>query len=185
MMGWLWHQLDHMQIICTSLHADKHASTPPLSFYRPDALPATQPTASKHWRQGVQTRKTPPPSYGPECHWCSTGMMWSHHIAQVMRRVAASWTDCSFLIDTKSQSEVVTLSCASEAERNCQESEHVDDHSWQCVCTTRRRLIKPRQRGIDQCYLWRTTDPITLKHGTTCSLHIILQTCQIPPTPWL
>jgi len=27
------------------------ASTPPLCFYRPDALPATQPTASKHWRQ--------------------------------------------------------------------------------------------------------------------------------------
>jgi len=25
-----------------------HASTPTLSFYRPDALPATQPTASKH-----------------------------------------------------------------------------------------------------------------------------------------
>jgi len=28
-----------------------HASTPPLSFYRPDALPAAHPTASKHWRQ--------------------------------------------------------------------------------------------------------------------------------------
>jgi len=27
------------------------ASTPPLCFYRPDALPAAQPTASKHWRQ--------------------------------------------------------------------------------------------------------------------------------------
>jgi len=23
-------------------------------FYRPDALPATQPTASKHWRQNVK-----------------------------------------------------------------------------------------------------------------------------------
>jgi len=36
---------------CASLHLtpDNHASTPPLSFfYRPDALPATQPTASKH-----------------------------------------------------------------------------------------------------------------------------------------
>ena len=28
--------------------ADNHASTPPLSFYRPDALPAAQTTASKH-----------------------------------------------------------------------------------------------------------------------------------------
>ena len=39
----------HMQV-CTSLQTDNHASTPPVSFYRPDALPATQPTASKHWR---------------------------------------------------------------------------------------------------------------------------------------
>jgi len=30
---------------------DNHASVPPLSFYRPDALPAAQPTVSKHWRQ--------------------------------------------------------------------------------------------------------------------------------------
>jgi len=45
--GWQWHQLGHMQV-CTSLQTDSNASTPPLSFYRPDALPATQPTASKH-----------------------------------------------------------------------------------------------------------------------------------------
>jgi len=36
-----------------SLHLipDNHANIPPLIFYRLDALPATQPTASKHWRQ--------------------------------------------------------------------------------------------------------------------------------------
>jgi len=44
---WQWHQLDHMQV-CTSIQTDNHASTPPLSFYRPDALTAAQPTASKH-----------------------------------------------------------------------------------------------------------------------------------------
>jgi len=44
---WQWHQLGHMQV-CTSLQIDNHASTPPLTFYRPDALPAAQPTASKH-----------------------------------------------------------------------------------------------------------------------------------------
>ena len=42
-----WHQLDRMQV-CTSLQTDDHASTPPLSFDRPDALPAAQPTASKN-----------------------------------------------------------------------------------------------------------------------------------------
>ena len=46
---WMWHQLGHMQA-CTSLQTDNHANTPPLVFYRPDALPAAQPTASKHWR---------------------------------------------------------------------------------------------------------------------------------------
>jgi len=38
--------------ICTSLQTDNHASTPPLIFYRPDALPAAQPTASKHFTRG-------------------------------------------------------------------------------------------------------------------------------------
>jgi len=46
-MGWQWHQLDHMQIICTSLQTDNHASTSSLNFYRPDALPGAQPTVSK------------------------------------------------------------------------------------------------------------------------------------------
>ena len=45
-----WHQLGHMQV-STSLQTNNHASTPTLSFYRPDALPAARPTASKHWRQ--------------------------------------------------------------------------------------------------------------------------------------
>ena len=44
---WQWHQLGHMQV-CTSLKTDNHTSTALLSFYRPDALPAAQPTASKH-----------------------------------------------------------------------------------------------------------------------------------------
>ena len=45
MVGWQWHQLDHVQIICTSLQTDNHSSTSPLSFYKLDALPAVQPTA--------------------------------------------------------------------------------------------------------------------------------------------
>jgi len=40
---------------CTSLQTDNHANTPPLVFYRPDALPAAQPTASKHWRHLLMT----------------------------------------------------------------------------------------------------------------------------------
>jgi len=52
MSGWQWHQLDHMQIICTSLQADDHASTSPLIF---TGWMLYQPTVSGHWRQNQQT----------------------------------------------------------------------------------------------------------------------------------
>ena len=44
MMGWQWHQLDHMQIICTSHQTDNHAITSPLSFFtcRMPFLPPNQ-----------------------------------------------------------------------------------------------------------------------------------------------
>ena len=49
--GWQWHQLDHMQTICTSLQTDNHTNTPSHNFYRPDALPGAQPTVLKRCRQ--------------------------------------------------------------------------------------------------------------------------------------
>jgi len=44
MTGWQWHQLDHMQIICTLLLA----ITSPLNFLQADALLDAQRTVSKH-----------------------------------------------------------------------------------------------------------------------------------------
>jgi len=69
MMRWQWHQLDHMQIICTSRQTDNHAITSPLSFYRPDALPAAQPTASKHWRHSrrIASLRVSKPRPGRSC----------------------------------------------------------------------------------------------------------------------
>jgi len=32
MVGWQWHQLDHMEIICTPLQTDNHVSTSSLNF---------------------------------------------------------------------------------------------------------------------------------------------------------
>jgi len=43
---WQWHQLSHMQI-CTSLQIIMPAPHHSV-FYRPDALLAARPTASKH-----------------------------------------------------------------------------------------------------------------------------------------
>jgi len=45
---WQWHQLGHMQI-CTSLQTITMPAPHHSVFYRPDALPAAQPTVSKHW----------------------------------------------------------------------------------------------------------------------------------------
>ena len=47
---WQWHQLGHMQV-CTALQTDSTPAPHHSVFYRPDALPAAQPTVSKHWRQ--------------------------------------------------------------------------------------------------------------------------------------
>jgi len=44
---WQWHQLGHMEV-CTSLQTDTMPAPHRSVFYRPDALPAAQPTASKH-----------------------------------------------------------------------------------------------------------------------------------------
>jgi len=44
---WLWHQLSDMQV-CTSLQTDNPPAPTTQFFYRPDAFPAAQPTASKH-----------------------------------------------------------------------------------------------------------------------------------------
>jgi len=41
-----WHQVDHMQTICTPLQPDNHTNTSSLIFLqaKPDALPDIQPT---------------------------------------------------------------------------------------------------------------------------------------------
>ena len=51
---WQWHQLG----LCKSAPHSRQITTPAAHhsvFYRPDALPAAQPTASKHWRHTINT----------------------------------------------------------------------------------------------------------------------------------
>ena len=57
MMGWQWHQLNHMQIICTSLQTDSYASTSSLHiFYRMLFLPPSQQRQStEDISQGTET----------------------------------------------------------------------------------------------------------------------------------
>jgi len=46
LMGLLWHQLDHMHIICPCSRTDKHASSSPLNFFTGQVLfltPSQQP----------------------------------------------------------------------------------------------------------------------------------------------
>ena len=67
---WQWHQLGHMQV-CTS---SRQITTPAPHysvFYRPDALSAAQPTASKHWRQSLKVTWVINSAVG--CHYFPPG----------------------------------------------------------------------------------------------------------------
>ena len=48
---WQWHQLGHMQV-CTSLQADNHASTPPLSFFT-GRMPSLPPNQQRQSTEGT------------------------------------------------------------------------------------------------------------------------------------
>jgi len=70
MMGWQWHQLDHMPIICTSLQTDNHISTSSLNFYGPDALPATQRRRSTEGKYASNIiTKNPKVIWEEPCRW--------------------------------------------------------------------------------------------------------------------
>jgi len=53
---WQWHQQGHMQV-CTSIETNNLPAPHHSDFYRPDALPAAQPIASKHCYSNVCTKK--------------------------------------------------------------------------------------------------------------------------------
>jgi len=53
MMGWHWHQVDYMQIICTLLQTGNHASTSPLSFT--DRTPFLPPNQQRQSTEGLIT----------------------------------------------------------------------------------------------------------------------------------
>ena len=59
MMRWQWHQLDHMQIICTSLQTDNHASTPPLTNCRRSLLEETKEDRRVNYQTQVHPEKWP------------------------------------------------------------------------------------------------------------------------------
>jgi len=97
-MGWQWHQLDHMQIICTSsLQTDNHASTLSVSFYKPDALPDAQPTASKHWRQRSRV----------DCGGCAP---WADEAQDLRPMRYCSTSDCVTIPVTSSLDSSMTTS---------------------------------------------------------------------------
>jgi len=52
MMRWQWHQLDYMQIICTSLETDNHATTSPVSFFT-GRMPCLPPNQQRQSTEGT------------------------------------------------------------------------------------------------------------------------------------
>ena len=54
--GFYWSKRQWVAVASAGPYAILHLTldnTPPLNFYRPDALPATQPTVWKHWRHNA------------------------------------------------------------------------------------------------------------------------------------
>jgi len=78
MMRWQWHQLNHMQAICTSLQKITPPAPHQWDFYGPDALPDTQTTVSKHWRP---------------CKLCTVVWLSLYRMVywELMKRLAAEW----------------------------------------------------------------------------------------------
>jgi len=62
MMGWQWHQLDHMQIICTTLQTANHASTPSLNFLRAGCSSCCPTNSIKALKTNVFALFEPDPS---------------------------------------------------------------------------------------------------------------------------
>ena len=54
---WQWHQLGHMQTICTSLQTDNHTSTPPLSFFT-GRMPFLAPNQQRQSTEGKSVEDT-------------------------------------------------------------------------------------------------------------------------------
>ena len=117
-VSWLWHHVNqlsqsakhqcHLQQVCTSLQTDNHASTLPLSFYRPDALPAAQPTASKHWR--LQTNP----------NWKCDGECSTNH--------ARSWVACRHLLEDRQAAQTTPSASVSTVPSQMPSSEGLVPH---------------------------------------------------------
>ena len=49
-----WHQLDHMQTICTTLQTDNYTNISSLNFYTPDALPEAPTNSVRALKAHIQ-----------------------------------------------------------------------------------------------------------------------------------
>jgi len=76
-MRWQWHQLDNMQIICTSLQTDNHDSIP-LSAFSALTLLVGHPTHKKLSGQIQSPQVHPFPVTNTAGHWNSVAQKLDH-----------------------------------------------------------------------------------------------------------
>jgi len=91
-MGWQWHQLDHVQIISTSLQTDNHASTSSLNFlqagcasWRPANSVKAVKTNTDKVREWVSKCFFPVPAHlgWPGIKWVAC-VKWNQYLPDVM-----------------------------------------------------------------------------------------------------
>jgi len=75
-----------MQTICTSLQTDNYTNTPPLNFYRLDALPDAQPTSESYSAKIIRTLL--------ETNWREPANCWMPVKALLSRSAPVAVPDC-------------------------------------------------------------------------------------------
>jgi len=60
MIGWQWHQLEDMKIICTLLQTDNHTNASSLNFLQ---------AGCSSWRPTNNCQSTEGKNYGSKCPW--------------------------------------------------------------------------------------------------------------------
>ena len=100
-LGWQWHQLDHMQTICTSLQTDNHTNTSSLIFVLSGCSSWHQATMTKHRRHNNPSIK----------------ISWSIGTVKQRRQLNLRW--CWTWSRAGGSDELHTIPAASPAPESC------------------------------------------------------------------
>jgi len=146
-MGWQWHQLDHMQIICTSLHTDNHARISPLSFLQ-TGCPSCRPTDS------VKALKA-----DRDTQWSQRDV---HH-----KNASVCWQWTCLTTSAWDLTWAVIWLCAVSRSANAWLNCSATQRTWTYVTTAERIVSNINRHTTWYVHLWRTRDTVQYNMPST------------------